>query len=245
MRANKIVMHYKNGRITKGSTNDFLPDKKAFRVHLLNGRTKKVDMEDLKAVFFVKDMAGNKAHQYKYKDLIAGGGKKIQVNFRDGETVIGYVLGYSPEPAGFMMTPADAKGNNERIFIVKSATKSIKSLGREEKRRYHRAKTRNLITYDCIEAGGMSSEHGMGKTLDIGQGGILVETANPISCRFVLLTTADSKEEVIHIKGEVVYSRRQSPDTFHSGIHFLESTEKIRRIVVEMVKTFLQTKQGP
>jgi hypothetical protein len=42
------------------------------------------------------------------------------VNFHDGETIIGYVLGYSPKKQGFMMTPADLQGNNERIFVLGS-----------------------------------------------------------------------------------------------------------------------------
>jgi hypothetical protein len=50
------------------------------------------------------------------------------VNFSDGEIVIGYTLGYSPERQGFYMTPADLQGNNERIFVVKSATAKIEFL---------------------------------------------------------------------------------------------------------------------
>ena len=45
--------------------------------------------------------------------------------FNDGETIIGYVLGYSPDRQGFIMTPADLSGNNERIFVVKTAIKHV------------------------------------------------------------------------------------------------------------------------
>jgi len=63
-----------------------------------------------------------------YNDKIAAGGRKIKVRFFDGETVIGYTLSFSPDRHGFYLTPADLQGNNERIFVVKSATEKIEFL---------------------------------------------------------------------------------------------------------------------
>ena len=128
MQANKIVIHFKDGSVFKGNTHDFSPDKKFFHFIHSNGEIKEVDVEDLKAIFFVKDSVGNKDHVYLYDDLIAGGGKKTAVDFIDGERIIGYVLGYSAQRQGFFMMPADLRGNNERIYIVKSATQNIEFL---------------------------------------------------------------------------------------------------------------------
>ena len=80
----------------------------------------------MKAIFFVKDSDGDESREDKYDDDITGGGRKIKVEFSDGEVVIGYTLSYSPDRHGFFMTPADLKGNNERIFVIKSATKNVK-----------------------------------------------------------------------------------------------------------------------
>ena len=126
MEANKVVIHFKDGTIKKGNTSDFLPNKKSFHLSILGGDVETIEVENLKAVFFVKDYEGNKDHKRDYKDIIAGGGKKIQVSFDDGETIIGYVLGYSPERQGFIMTPADLSGNNERVFVVQTAIKEVK-----------------------------------------------------------------------------------------------------------------------
>jgi hypothetical protein len=84
-----------------------------------------IEVEALKAVFFVKDVEGNKDYNETYQDVIQGGGKKVQVEFDDGEIIVGYVLGYSPDRQGFNMTPADLNSNNERVFVVTSATKSV------------------------------------------------------------------------------------------------------------------------
>lgn len=125
MEPNKIVLGFKDKTIKKGTTRDFFPNKAQFHLEEMNGATEKISIEDLKAVFFVKDFEGNENHEYKYDDEIAGGGRKIKVKFLDGETIEGFTLGYSPDRQGFYLTPADLKGNNERIFVVKSATEKI------------------------------------------------------------------------------------------------------------------------
>jgi len=126
MESNKVVIQFKDGTIMKGSTSDFFPKKECFHLNHLDGKIEEVDVEEIKALFFVKDVEGNKNYAEAYNDIIHGGGKRIAVEFNDGETMVGYVLGYSPDRQGFMMSPADLGSNNERIFVVKSATKSIK-----------------------------------------------------------------------------------------------------------------------
>lgn len=125
MGTNKVVVRFKDGSIMKGKTSDFFPNKTSFHLETLNGETKTIDMEQLKALFLVKDFEGNQNHDEDYKDEISGTGRKIMVTFSDGESIIGYTLGYSPDRQGFFMTPADVKSNNQRIFVVKSASEKI------------------------------------------------------------------------------------------------------------------------
>ncbi len=128
MEVNKIVVKFKNGTLMKGTTNDFFPNKKHFHIHLQNNEIVPVDVERLKAVFFVKDFLGNKEFKEAYKDIIAGGGKKMKIKFSDGEVIIGFSLGYSPGRHGFFLVPAELKSNNQRIFVVTSATERIEVL---------------------------------------------------------------------------------------------------------------------
>jgi hypothetical protein len=125
MQSNKVVIKFKDHSLMKGTTNDFIPNKKKFHLHCLNGEIKEIKIEDLKAIFFVKDFDGNKSYNYEYDETIPGAGRKISVKFFDGETLVGYTLGYSKERSGFFITPADQKGNNERIFVVSSATEKV------------------------------------------------------------------------------------------------------------------------
>jgi hypothetical protein len=122
---NKVVAQFKDKTIMKGKTFNFSPNRAFFHLHRLDGMTVDVELENLKALFFIKDYVGDKNRQDRYNDVIAGGGKKIDVKFFDGEVVKGFTYSYNPDRQGFFLVPASVKGNNNRIFIVKSATMEI------------------------------------------------------------------------------------------------------------------------
>ena len=128
MEKNKVVAKFKDNTVSKGKTSDFFPNKSKFHLEDIDGKIVEISIEDLKAIFFVKDFEGDKDRKDNYSDEIAGGGRKIKVNFFDGETVIGYTLGYSKDRQGFYITPADLQGNNQRIFVVTSATDKVEFL---------------------------------------------------------------------------------------------------------------------
>ncbi|MFC1896735.1 DUF6982 domain-containing protein [Thermodesulfobacteriota bacterium] len=128
MQPNKVVIRFKDGTVAKGQTNDLFPNKPIFHLTTLDGKIEEFNTEELKALFFVKDPDGDKSYEYSYGDTIAGGGRKIKVDFADGEEMIGYTQGYSATRPGFFLIPADAKGNNERVFVVNSATRKVEFL---------------------------------------------------------------------------------------------------------------------
>jgi hypothetical protein len=128
MEINKVVARFKNGTIKKGTTSDFFPNKILFRLKLLNEEVLDIKIEELKAIYFVKDFQGNKNNKDMYIDVVIGGGREIQVTFMDGEILIGYTQGYSPNRSGFFVVPADLQNNNDRIFVINSATEKVSFL---------------------------------------------------------------------------------------------------------------------
>ena len=125
---NRVVVHFKNGTVMKGTTGDFFPNKSQFHLTDPDGKTETIDGNHVKAIFFVKDLIGDKSRPDHYDINLPGAGRKIQVEFYDSEKIFGYTLGYSPERQGFFMTSIDPLSNNERIFVLKAATKNIKFL---------------------------------------------------------------------------------------------------------------------
>ena len=132
MSENKVVAHYRDGRILKGFTVDFLPTKPTF--HLTDPEASlppepvKVRVDELKAVFFVKDFAGRAKPAPRRQEFTPGKvilGRKVQVVFSDGELLVGTTQGYDAERQGFFVFPADTGTNNESVFVVKKATQQV------------------------------------------------------------------------------------------------------------------------
>ena len=123
---NKVVLHYSNGKIKKGETGDFFPNKISFHLKEENSdETQQIDVQNLKAVYFVKNLNGNSSFNEKNNVERSGFGKKIKIVFKDGEVQHGYTQGYSPNRAGFFVSPCDPDSNNLRIFIITEATEKV------------------------------------------------------------------------------------------------------------------------
>jgi len=126
---NTVVVHFLDGTVFKGVTNNFFPNKDKF--HLTekdSGEVREIPLAGLKAVFFVKDFEGDRAYQERADTERAGLGRKLQVDFKDGETLIGYSQGFSPERPGYFVFPVDPESNNDRIYVVAAATKGARFL---------------------------------------------------------------------------------------------------------------------
>ena len=112
----------------------------------------------------------------------------------------------------------------------------------EEKRKHPRVKTENLVSYVCIDDGGNEIEEGLGKTINVSLGGILIETNNPIGTQDILLMTIGIDDEIMNMKGKVVYCRAEDSGMFRTGIQFLEAKENIQLFVTNLIKIYSKQK---
>lgn len=125
----KIVVRFADGRVIKGTTEDLATNKALFRVtEYETGKRHDINVQELKAIFFVKSFDGNPEHQEKLDVERVGLGKKIRVSFKDGETLIGYTQGFSPARATFIVFPCDPDSNNEKVFVMTAAAGKIEFL---------------------------------------------------------------------------------------------------------------------
>jgi hypothetical protein len=126
----RVVARFRNGHIVRGYTNDFYPTKP--HLHLTpEDRVSEptfVPLVALKAVFFVREFAGdpNRIERDDFQE--AGHGRKVEVTFEDGEVLLGTTLAYRADGSGFFVHPADPKSNNVRVFVAPGATKHVKLL---------------------------------------------------------------------------------------------------------------------
>jgi len=130
---NKLVIRFRDGRIVKGYTYDFNPDKETFHVtETQNGKeVTEVSTSLMKAVFFVKNFEGSKNHRgpedYSKESFEKVPGLKVKVTFFDGEVMYGSTHGYAPNRKGFFILPANKEINNQRVFAIKESTVAVET----------------------------------------------------------------------------------------------------------------------
>ncbi len=132
----KMVVHYANGRVIKGHSYDFHPNKPLF--HLLPpvasssfaDEAVEVRIKELKAVFFVRDFAGDPSNneRKRFPEGERPPGRKVEVTFPDGRVLVGSTVGYDRRRPGFFLIPADPKSNNLKVFVVSRAVTRIRFL---------------------------------------------------------------------------------------------------------------------
>jgi len=129
--ANKIVVHALNGKVLKGTTQDFFAHRPMFHVQSMDGGPGlEVRCKALKAIFFVKNFDGDSSRRDTAGFLAGPGetaqGRKVAVRFKDGELLCGYSLTYSAEREAFFIFPADPQSNNLRIYVMTGSTVEVK-----------------------------------------------------------------------------------------------------------------------
>jgi hypothetical protein len=116
------------------STSDFVPGKDRFHVSEVSAppgaKPAEIQTKDLKAIFFVKDFAGNpeRGSRNEFDPAHPPAGRRIQVDFADGEVLVGTTQGYQPGRPGFFVVPASPGTNTERCYVVTASTKNVRFL---------------------------------------------------------------------------------------------------------------------
>ena len=128
---NKVVVHSLTGRLLKGTTQDFFPNRPTFHVLPMDGSpAMEVRVKQLKAVFFVKDLCGDPSHVDQAVFDRSAHGRKMEVTFNDGEVLLGTTLNYQPNGHGFFLAPADSTGNNLRVYVISASVRHARFLPR-------------------------------------------------------------------------------------------------------------------
>ena len=108
-----------------------------------------------------------------------------------------------------------------------------------EKRKHPRVETNKRISFVLKDDEGNRVKAGTGRTINISQGGILIETDTPFTWQDFLQMSIDVEGELVTILGKVVYCNTVDSGTFRTGIEFLKTNEKILSFVIGLLKTYL------
>jgi small nuclear ribonucleoprotein (snRNP)-like protein len=131
----KVILRFLSGRIIKGYLDDFSPLNNHISVIDVTSNKQDIQLNELKAVFYVKSFEGNKLYFEKRSfTKTSQKGKKILVRFKDGEKLIGYLEGDVPwqrgfflesKKDGFFIIPSDDQANNIKVFVVSTSVTNV------------------------------------------------------------------------------------------------------------------------
>lgn len=108
-----------------------------------------------------------------------------------------------------------------------------------EQRKFERAGTLNLLTYSCVnEQNGISTQQGLGRTLNVSEGGVLLETYIPLSSKDVISLTVALREKMVDIKGKILWCKKKVEGMFVSGIEFYEMERDAFAILKQYLELF-------
>lgn len=126
----KVIARFNDGRIVYGYTNDFHPSKS--QLHLTsdprNGESTFIPLSHLKALFFVREFAGDPTLIETKVFSEPQQGRKMEVTFRDNEIMVGSTLSYRGAGNGFFLQPADPRSNNLRVFVTAAGMRQVRFL---------------------------------------------------------------------------------------------------------------------
>lgn len=113
----------------------------------------------------------------------------------------------------------------------------------EEKRKHIRINSLNLshVSLDNIDE---PTKQSMGRTLNVSESGILLETHFPIPSGQSVSLTVGIEEELVDIRGKVVHLLDGESGKFEMGIEFTDIDEEVLRILKKYIKAFKELQKN-
>ena len=114
----------------------------------------------------------------------------------------------------------------------------VDAMKKEDKRRQERYDTLNLLSYVCLDSDGKEWQQGMGRTLNVSERGIKLETHEPIETKYIVLLSIGLEDDVVDIRCKVIYCNRGESGRFESGIEFYEVGPHSMKVLKQFIKEF-------
>ena len=110
-------------------------------------------------------------------------------------------------------------------------------------RKHTRIDSLNLISYVCIDENNLPVTQGMGRTLNVSEGGILLETHVQLNSQHTVSLTIGMEDDLLKINGRVTFSKTGSDGKSEAGIQFFEMDKAALQMLRKYARTFREQKQ--
>ncbi|RJR36504.1 MAG: PilZ domain-containing protein [Desulfobacteraceae bacterium] len=113
-----------------------------------------------------------------------------------------------------------------------------------EKRKYPRTGSHNLVSYVCRDEKNNVVCEGMGRTLNVSEGGILLETHDALDTSDSISLTVALEDELMDLEGRVAFSNKRADGNYETGIQFRGFEEKKIRFLRQFITIFAGESHG-
>jgi len=107
----------------------------------------------------------------------------------------------------------------------------------QDKRKHERISSLNL-SYICLDENEKIIKQGMGRTLNVSESGMLLETHLPVDTQHMVLLTIGLEEDIIELKGKPVHSKKNDKNLYEVGLKFQESDAAVKKTLKKFIKAF-------
>jgi hypothetical protein len=108
---------------------------------------------------------------------------------------------------------------------------------KNEKRKHPRINALNL-SYFSLDEGHQVVKQGMGRTLNVSESGILLETHFPIEAKHTVVLTIGFEDRLVDIKGRTAHIRSTGADVYEVGVEFIDLDEASRQALKDYLGSF-------
>jgi len=126
----KVVAHFIDHSIVKGTSADVDIKRPLCHVQTADRSMIEVDLRQVKALFFVKDLDGqpgyDEVHEATQGDNRLRGTRQVEIEFSDGERLGGLMNRFPPIGPFFFILPLDQRSNNIRILVNREAVSEMR-----------------------------------------------------------------------------------------------------------------------
>jgi hypothetical protein len=109
-------------------------------------------------------------------------------------------------------------------------------MNNQEKRKHQRFSSLNL-SYVCLDEEKKAIKQGMGRTLNLSESGILLETHFPITSDHTAVLSIGLGDELIDVRGRPVHLRATGQGVYEIGIEFVDPDSKAIRSIREFLRS--------
>jgi hypothetical protein len=107
-----------------------------------------------------------------------------------------------------------------------------------DRRRRSRLTSVNLLSFVCFDERGNAVHQGMGRTINVSEDGILLETHDPLEDSRTVELTIGLRDDLVDIRGAVIYTIIDKERKVRTGIQFVNVDEAASAVLEKFIKAF-------